>query len=86
MLHPLMYLNPVRPQSDTCKFDRAGWAPGSLVEAWVLDVDEHVRPGEANRFRWLPRPYAVDPEGRGMPVGGELQAFHVVQSHLVLYR
>ncbi|MGV6814945.1 MAG: peptide-N-glycosidase F-related protein, partial [Phycisphaerales bacterium] len=33
-----VYLNPCRPQGGTWKFDRAGWAPGSKVEPWIVDV------------------------------------------------
>lgn len=32
-----VYLNPCRPQRGTWKFDRAGWAPGSLVLPWSVD-------------------------------------------------
>jgi len=33
-----VYLNPCRPQGGTWKFDRAGWAPGSKVEPWIVEV------------------------------------------------
>lgn len=32
------YLNPCRPQNGTWKFDRAGWAPGSVVTPWEVDL------------------------------------------------
>lgn len=32
------YLNPCRPQKGTWKYDRAGWGPGSITPAWVVDL------------------------------------------------
>lgn len=58
-----VYLNPCRPQGGTWKFDRAGWAPGSVVAPWRVDVSSLVRPGGA-----LTVGYELDPylnEGRG---------------------
>lgn len=42
------YLNPCRPQGGTWKFDRAGWAPGSVVSPWEVDLgDAFGTSGEA---------------------------------------
>ena len=58
-----VYLNPCRPQRGTWKFDRAGWAPGSLVLPWRVDVTEVMTPCST-----LTIGYALDDylnEGRG---------------------
>jgi len=58
-----VYLNPCRPQRGTWKFDRAGWAPGSLVLPWAVDVSHLISEGQA-----LTVGYALDEylnEGRG---------------------
>lgn len=58
-----VYLNPCRPQRGTWKFDRAGWAPGSLVLPWRVDASTCVAPGSS-----LTVSYELDPylnEGRG---------------------
>ncbi len=58
-----VYLNPCRPQRGTWKFDRAGWAPGSLVLPWRVDVSSILRDQPA-----LTITYELDPylnEGRG---------------------
>jgi hypothetical protein len=39
------YLNPCRPQKGTWPFDRAGWAPGSIVEPWEIDVSDLIKSG-----------------------------------------
>lgn len=58
-----VYLNPCRPQRGTWKFDRAGWAPGSLVLPWAVDVSHLLASGDP-----LTIGYALDHylnEGRG---------------------
>ena len=38
---------PVQPQSPgTWQFDRSGWCPGDLVDAWIVDVTSQVTPGQ----------------------------------------
>ncbi|HEY0866145.1 MAG TPA: peptide-N-glycosidase F-related protein [Fimbriimonas sp.] len=74
------YLNPCRPQSGTWKYDRAGWAPGDVVQPWEVDVS-HLARGR----RTLKAEYALDPyvnEGRGKTWA----PFHQTESYLILYR
>tara|TARA_R110000782_G_scaffold13976_23_gene41071 strand:+ start:19189 stop:20769 length:1581 start_codon:yes stop_codon:yes gene_type:complete len=58
-----VYLNPCRPQRGTWKFDRAGWAPGSLVLPWKVDVSSIVVPGGTMTVGYELDPYLN--EGRG---------------------
>lgn len=37
------YLNPVRPQYGTWKFDRSGWCPGTTVESIEIDITDQVK-------------------------------------------
>lgn len=57
------YLNPCRPQGGTWKFDRAGWAPGSMVEPWVVDTQPEFVMGDSLRIEYTLDPYLN--EGRG---------------------
>ncbi|MFT3786104.1 MAG: peptide-N-glycosidase F-related protein [Tepidisphaeraceae bacterium] len=50
------YLNPCRPQKGTWAFDRAGWAPGSIVQPWEIDVTDVLK-----STRELTLDYAIDP-------------------------
>lgn len=70
-----VWLNPVRPQSGTWKFDRAAWAPGSVVEPWVVDVSALLEPGGELRLQYVPVPFDV--------VGGD--ASHLVAGRVVLF-
>ena len=58
-----VYLNPCRPQGGTWKFDRSGWAPGSKVEPWVLDVQRAFVFGETVTIEYELDEYTND--GRG---------------------
>lgn len=58
-----VYLNPCRPQRGTWKFDRAGWAPGSVVLPWAVDVSPIVVPGGTMTIGYELDPYLN--EGRG---------------------
>ncbi len=51
-----VYLNPIRPQKGTWKYDRAGWAPGSIVEPWVIDASQTL-----NSSRELTLDYTLEP-------------------------
>ena len=73
-----VYLNPVRPQSGTWKFDRAGWAPGDIVTPWEIDVTGLIEPGKEARIRYRPLAWP-DP-------GQKIQASHWVEAQLILYR
>lgn len=74
-----VYLNPCRPQGGTWKFDRAGWAPGSVVPAWTVDLSG-LLPAET-----LTVTYELDPylnEGRGQTWAPH----HWTDAVLVFYR
>lgn len=58
-----VYLNPCRPQRGTWKFDRAGWAPGSLALPWRVDVSRLIVPGSTVTIGYELDPYLN--EGRG---------------------
>lgn len=57
------YLNPCRPQGGTWKFDRSGWAPGDMVEPWVVDVQSEFVMGDTLRIEYELDSYLN--EGRG---------------------
>jgi hypothetical protein len=75
-----VYLNPCRPQGGTWKFDRAGWAPGSIVDPWDVDVTALAAPGTRLRLAYEPKPFTEPTDGR------KFEASHSVASHLILYR
>lgn len=58
-----VYLNPCRPQGGTWKFDRSGWAPGSKVEPWIVDVQPEFVFGETITIEYQLDEYHN--EGRG---------------------
>jgi len=58
-----VYLNPCRPQGGTWKFDRSGWAPGSKVEPWIVDVQNEFVFGETVTIEYVLDEYVN--EGRG---------------------
>tara|TARA_R110002096_G_scaffold173781_4_gene348362 strand:+ start:57803 stop:59371 length:1569 start_codon:yes stop_codon:yes gene_type:complete len=58
-----VYLNPCRPQGGTWKFDRSGWAPGSKVEPWIVDVQSEFLFGETITIAYELDEYLN--EGRG---------------------
>lgn len=74
------YLNPCRPQGGTWKYDRAGWAPGDVVEPWVQDITQAVSGNKRSSFRYEIQPYTNPTPADGSP------ARHVVESFLVLWR
>ncbi len=72
------YLNPCRPQGGTWKYDRAGWAPGSVVDPWRVDVTKDL--SESSRFSYEIQPYTNKTPADGNP------ARHIIESVLVVYR
>lgn len=74
-----VYLNPCRPQGGTWKFDRAGWAPGSVVMPWRIDLSDLIVPGEAITLDYNLDPYLN--EGRGQTWA----PFHLTASEIVFY-
>ncbi|MFI4859467.1 MAG: peptide-N-glycosidase F-related protein [Phycisphaerales bacterium JB063] len=51
------YLNPCRPQGGTWKFDRAGWAPGAMVEPWEVPLGDAFRAGREATLGYVPMAY-----------------------------
>ena len=74
-----VYLNPVRPQGGTWKFSRAGWAPGSIAEAWTVDITEAVKVGSPVTVG-----YGLEPFVNKTPNEGFLAA-HVIGSQAILF-
>jgi len=58
-----VYLNPCRPQGGTWKFDRSGWAPGSKIEPWIVDVQPEFMFGKTITINYELDEYLN--EGRG---------------------
>lgn len=52
-----VYLNPIRPQKGTWKYDRAGWAPGSIVEPWVVDASDLLKSSRELSLEYTLEPY-----------------------------
>lgn len=75
-----VYLNPVRPQGGTWKFSRAGWAPGSIADAWTVDITKAVQPG-----RTVTIGYGLEPFVNKTPNEGFLAA-HVIGSQAILFQ
>ena len=74
-----VYLNPVRPQGGTWKFSRAGWAPGSIADAWTVDITDAVKVG-----RPVTVGYGLEPYVNKTPNEGFLAA-HVIGSQAILF-
>jgi len=75
-----VYLNPVRPQGGTWKFSRAGWAPGSIADAWTVDISAAVKPGSTVTIG-----YGLEPFVNKTPNEGFLAA-HVIGSQAILFQ
>lgn len=73
------YLNPCRPQGGTWKFDRTGWAPGSLVEPWQIDVTPFVAGGGPVEITYDPEPYVNEARDKAL-------AWHWMDIQLIEYR
>jgi hypothetical protein len=74
------YLNPCRPQAGTWPFDRAGWAPGSIVEPWEIDVSELIAGGAKElTISYELEDYVNDARGQTDP------PMHWVDSQIVFY-
>jgi len=74
------YLNPVRPQSGTWQYSRAGWCPGSEAFPWEVDVTPLAKPGRPLVLNYTPDPYwnkSIDPAN---------PARQWVASQLIAYR
>lgn len=74
------YLNPIRPQGGTWKYDRAGWAPGDIVPPWQVRATDAALTSETLEITYTVAEYLN--EGRGQT----WEPFHQVASYAVLYR
>lgn len=74
------YLNPCRPQSGTWKYDRAGWAPGDVVQPWVVDVSELALGKDRLEVSYELDPYVNENKGKTWA------PFHATEAYVVLYR
>ncbi len=75
-----VYLNPLRPQGGTWKYDRAGWAPGSIVDPWKTDVSSVVARGQSAPLSYDIAPYKNENAGKGNP------PFYAFESTAIFYR
>ncbi|BCM92530.1 hypothetical protein IAD21_04412 [Abditibacteriota bacterium] len=75
-----VYLNPLRPQGGTWKYDRAGWAPGSIVDPWKTDVSSVVARGQSVPVNYDIAPYTNENAGKGNP------PFYQFEATAIFYR
>ncbi|RYX82242.1 hypothetical protein EON83_20480 [bacterium] len=75
-----VYLNPLRPQGGTWKYDRAGWAPGSIVDAWTTDVSSVIKRGQSATVKYDIAPYVNENAGKGNP------PFYQFEATAIFYR
>lgn len=74
------YLNPIRPQGGTWKYDRAGWAPGDIVPPWEVAAPAAALEGDTLEVTYAVAPYLN--EGRGQT----WEPFHQIASYAVFFR
>ncbi len=51
------YLNSCRPQDGTWKFDRTGWAPGSIPFIWEIELTDQLKGNKTLKLKYLPDDY-----------------------------
>lgn len=73
------YLNPCRPQDGTWKFDRAGWAPGAIVDAWEINLDEFIK-DKSLTLNYLVDDYINTNRGDHYP------PHHWIEAQLIFYK
>jgi peptide-N-glycosidase F-like protein len=74
------YLNPCRPQDGTWKFDRAGWAPGSIVEPWVIELKDVAAVSDSLKIDYVPMAY------RNLSEGDHWKPHHRFESQIIFYK
>jgi Peptide-N-glycosidase F, C terminal len=74
------YLNSCRPQDGTWKFDRTGWAPGSIVDPWIIELKEIAVPGDTLKIDYVPMAY------RNLSEGDHWKANHWFESQIIFYK
>jgi len=82
------YLNPVRPQRGTWKYSRAGWAPGDVVQPWMIDLTPYIPSWGNAELRYEPEAYDFsDRPTEERPADDMVnRAVHMVRAYLVLFR
>ena len=73
------YLNPCRPQDGTWKFDRAGWAPGDIVRAWEIDLDQYLQE-EFLEISYIPDDYINHTRG------STWEPFHKIEAQVIFFK
>jgi Peptide-N-glycosidase F, C terminal/Peptide-N-glycosidase F, N terminal len=74
------YLNPCRPQKGTWKYDRAGWAPGSITLPWTLDLTPII-----SKSRELALDYTITDDYVNEHVGKGDPPTHWIDSQVIFY-
>ena len=70
----------LRGQTGRFSGDRAGWAPGSIVDPWKTDVSSIVARGQSVPLRYDIAPYVNENAGKGNP------PFYAFESEAIFYR
>ncbi|MFO7896636.1 MAG: peptide-N-glycosidase F-related protein [Candidatus Cloacimonadales bacterium] len=74
------YLNSCRPQAGTWKFHRAGWAPGSVVEPWEIEISaQQWAEGKLN-LQYLPMAYL------NLDKSEVYKPHHIFECQLIFYK
>lgn len=73
------YLNPLRPQKGTWKYDRAGWGPGSVVEPWLIDITNQTIGAHDLTLDYQLAPYTNEAKDAGNP------PIHWIESQVIFY-
>jgi len=74
------YLNPCRPQDGTWKFDRAGWAPGSIVDPWIIEIKDTITEIDTLTIDYVPMAY------RNLSEGDHWKPHHRFESQIIFYK
>ena len=74
------YLNSCRPQGGTWKFNRAGWAPGSVVESWDIEITNEMLKEGKLKLNYIPESY------RNLDESDCYKPHHAFESQLIFYK
>jgi len=74
------YLNPCRPQDGTWKFDRAGWAPGSIVHSWNINLEKYILQDQIINISYQPDDYINNHKGETW------DPFHIIETQIIFYQ
>lgn len=73
------YLNACRPQDGTWKFDRTGWAPGSIAQTWELDISHIITETKNLDLSYIPDDYI------NQNIGDHYPPHHWIECTLIEY-